>query len=73
MPPCRFCSHNAHEYLCLDCRTKFDLILEENARLKKDIEYLKGLARRAMYEQKAEMAQAAQQPSKKVAKPRPMR
>lgn len=43
MPPCRYCTENANESICLMCRTKFENLQNENESLKKQISYLKRL------------------------------
>lgn len=42
--PCRFCLQNAREAICLACRTRFEILEEENRNLRKQIDYLKGVA-----------------------------
>ncbi len=41
MPPCRFCMGDAHESICLGCRTRFEGLTQENRRLRSDVEYLR--------------------------------
>jgi hypothetical protein len=41
MPPCRYCLTEAHECICLGCRTRFEGLAEENRRLKRDLDYVR--------------------------------
>jgi hypothetical protein len=41
---CRYCPEEGLEAICLSCRTKFENLEAENARLRKDVAYLRQLA-----------------------------